>query len=352
VSNVLFALDEPQYHTARFDHPCRFRGAALALSGEPIRTIRIQRGERVIAESPVNVPCPEFGFLPIANAATSRFEFMATLTDGAPYELWGDGTLLFEFDPAQARAPRLTALAAAVEALPVPDDDLLIATQGGANPKSYRDSIVSGFFTAETLLTRAGIQPENLRSVLDLGCGTGRLLIGWHLSDPTRRTVGLDINGELIGWNKTHLPKLAEWSQSTDEPPLAFEPESFDLMILTSVFTHLPLAWQRTWIREIERLLTPGGVALLTLNSTPYVKTILDPDGRALYESLGYAEGVGGTPGGNSYSTYHSPRFVAELVRPLVPLAAFPMGRPQTGAPSWFPMAAWQDIYVIQKQRA
>lgn len=353
--DVLFALDEPHYHTVRFNEPCRFRGAALALSGSPIRIVRLSCRDQVVIETDVNLPCPEFAFLQVQNAATSRYEFMAAITDDAPTQIWGGdaetiGSLLFEFDPSITRDDRLQSIAAAVAALQVPGSDLLIATQGRSDASSYRDSIVSSFFTTELLLRRAGVRPESIRSVLDVGCGTGRSLLGWHLSDPGRRTVGIDINAELIAWNNRHLRSKAEWYQFPADPPIPIEEQSFDLIMLTSVLTHLPLASQRAWIREVERLLTPNGVAIVTMHGLPYVTAILDRQGRELFESVGYAEGIGGAPGASDFSTFHTPKFAVELVRPLETIAIYPMGRPSSGAASWFPMAAWQDIYVLQKQ--
>jgi len=353
VSDILFALDEPQYHNARFGE-CRFRGAALALSGDPIHLIRVFRDESLILEAPVNLPCPEFAFLSASNAAASRFEFTCVVSDGPPYQLWGGdsttrGSLLFQFDPAKAKDSRLKELGAAVAALPIPRDHLLAQTQGNGDAESYRNSIVSGFFTTEIFLTRAGIDCGKIRSVLDVGCGTGRLLIGWHLSDPRRRTVGIDINADLIAWNNTHLRGLAEWYQFNTEPPVGLESEAFDLIIVSSVFTHLPLAWQRGLAKDMERLLKPEGVALVTFHGTAYVKALLDGEGQELFQNMAYAEGIGGVTGASSFSTFHSARVVADVIRPLKIREVFPMGRTSTGACSWFPMAAWQDVYVIQK---
>jgi SAM-dependent methyltransferase len=185
--------------------------------------------------------------------------------------------------------------------------------------------------------------------VLDIGCGTGRLLLGWHLPDARRRTVGVDVNGDLIAWNNSHLREAAEWYQLPALPPLPFDDGSFELIILASVFTHLPLAWQRAWVAEITRLLRPRGVALLTLNGRLYVQALLDDAGRELFGRGGYAEGPGGMPGANSFSTFHSEEFARKLVLPLEPAAIYPGGRSRTAPPSWFPMAAWQDVYVLQK---
>jgi methyltransferase family protein len=347
--DAVFALDEPQYHTVRIGEVNRFRGAVLALSGEAVRSIQIVRGGAKLLDVSVDRPCPEFSFLAIPNAPTSRFEFELLIEDGAPLQIRSNDDVLFEFDPAEARRPGLRELEARVDALPVPPSGVVAVTQGGDNARSYRDSIVSSFVTSQILLREAGIDPDALRSVLDIGCGTGRLLIGWQLSDERRRTVGVDMNAELIAWNHANLHGI-EWQQSPVLPPLQFEPAQFDLLMLASVFTHLPLAWQRAWIVEFQRLLKPGGVVLLTLMGHPYVRTILDAQGRALFERSGYMENFGGPVGSNEYGTFHSEAFVRELVQPLDVVAMFPSGTSPNRPLAWFPLAAWQDVYVLRKR--
>jgi SAM-dependent methyltransferase len=351
---ILFALDEPQYHQVVIGEVNRFRGAVLAVDESPVLGLRVHRRSEFIVECRVDKACPELAFLSVPNAATSRFELDMLVIDGEPYALSGvdasgQSTVLFEFDPAEAASLALRELTDRLGALPVPSGEIVAVTQGGDNTQSYRNSTISSFMTSRTLLRNAGVEVESIQSVLDIGCGTGRLLLGWHNSGGVRRTVGVDTNAELIAWNNRNLRDVAEWYEVTALPPLSLESEAFDLVIVASVFTHLPLAWQRAWVAEIVRLLRPNGVVLLTLNGAIYVKTILDGPGRDLFARAGYAEGLGGQPGANSFSTYHSEGFATELVRPLVPLAMYPSGRSLSRPPSWFPMGAWQDIYVLRK---
>lgn len=344
--DVLFALDEPQYHTVRLGAPNRFRGAALALTGEPVLSLRVERNDAMV-EIPVDRPCPELSFLALPNAPTSRFEFELPVEANDRIVIRSEGRVLFEFDASHAQRAGLAELAQKVANSPTPPGSVVAVTQGGDDASSYRNSVVSSFITSQILLREAGVDPDALQSVLDIGCGTGRLLIGWQ--NANRRTVGVDMNAQLIAWNQENLRDI-EWHQSPPLPPLQFEPQSFDLLMLASVFTHLPLAWQRAWIVEFQRLLKPGGIVLLTLMGSVYERTILDAHGRALFAKLGYVEGIGGDTGSNAYSTYHSEEFVRELVKPLEIRAMFPSGTVPGRALSWFPLAAWQDVYVLCKR--
>lgn len=356
MTSVLFALDEPQYHRFRLGETQRFRGAALAYVGAAIESLRVVQSGRTIGETRVDLPCPELAFLGLPNAANSRFAFDLRVDDSAPVELRGvdvDGgeSTLFGYDVpfAHEQRERLRALTEGVEALPVPDGDIIAITQGGRDARSYLDSMISGHVSLEQFLRHAGVDPEALTSILDIGCGTGRLLTGWHASGRKRRLVGGDINDILIGWCNQHLPHVAEWSVTPSLPPLAYDDQSFDLVILASVFTHLPLDWQRAWIRELQRLVSPGGAVVLTLHGTPYHHLLLDVTQRAMFDREGYVERRAGDPGANSFGTFHSPAFAEELVRPFEVLRRYPSGVGASGVASWFPIAAWQDVYVLRR---
>lgn len=49
-------------------------------------------------------------------------------------------------------------------------------------------------------------------------------------------------------------------------PPLPYEDESFDAVFGLSVMTHLRRTCQLQWLREIKRVLRPGGVFLATIH--------------------------------------------------------------------------------------
>ena len=55
-------------------------------------------------------------------------------------------------------------------------------------------------------------------------------------------------------------------------PPLGFEDEQFDLIYSYSVFTHLAEPNHAAWLKELGRLLRPGGVMLHTTHSYEYLK--------------------------------------------------------------------------------
>jgi SAM-dependent methyltransferase len=340
----IFVLDEPHYHRIQFGGPHRFLGIALAVEGREIDTVEVYRDGVRVFEAPSNLPCAELAGLRIPRAANCRFDFRMTVERGAPYEIRANGETLFRYEmPDEARLQRISEAAAAK---PLPDAGQIAVTQGIGNPETYRDSIVSGLFTLEALLRRAG-SPTRLSNVLDVGCGTGRLLIGWHCDDPSRRLVGVDIDAALIAWNRQHLGEVARWEVGSVWPPLDLPGASQDLIQFASVFTHLPLDCQRAWLSEVRRLLRPGGSAVVSLHGMLYATLLLDGEARAAFDRTGYHEIAGGAEGGSGFGTFHSPAFARELFADFAHVAHFErgiVGRPQRH----FPIASLQDVWVIR----
>jgi len=117
-------------------------------------------------------------------------------------------------------------------------------------------------------LAAAGVSTEALGSVLDLGCGSGRVLpqIASRLGSRVR-CVGCDVDAAAIAWDRRHWPAL-EWERTGFEPPLPFAAASFSLVYSISVFSHLDERLSDAWAAEVSRLLAPGGVALLSVHGS------------------------------------------------------------------------------------
>ncbi|HEX2758736.1 MAG TPA: class I SAM-dependent methyltransferase [Thermoanaerobaculia bacterium] len=223
---------------------------------------------------------------------------------------------------------------------------MIATTQGMGNLDAYRASTATSFVTMRALLGAAGAEPSGIRSILDIGCGTGRLLVGWHCDDPRRQLVGTDISRELIAWSRSNLADVARWEVNDVRPPLDLAAGSFDLIVLASVFTHLSLDNQKAWLEEIHRLLGPAGHALITLHGAIYAGLVLDEASAAKYDADGYVEKAGGAEGANDYSTFHAERFARALFSRFRRVAFFPRGVEGRVAHE-FPVASLQDVYVL-----
>lgn len=99
-----------------------------------------------------------------------------------------------------------------------------------------------------------------IETVLDWGCGCGR--VARHLHEV--RLYGCDIDAEAVAWCQDNL--VGEYTTSDLFPPLPYQDSSFDAIMACSVFTHLPRRDQFRWLKELARVLRPGGVLLASLH--------------------------------------------------------------------------------------
>jgi ubiquinone/menaquinone biosynthesis C-methylase UbiE len=100
------------------------------------------------------------------------------------------------------------------------------------------------------------------RRILDVGCGTGRLLRQARRCYPTAELVGVDLAGRMVATGSAVTStRLAVRYVHGRAECLPFAHEVFDLIFTTLSLRHwrdLPAG-----IAEIGRVLTPGGVLIL-----------------------------------------------------------------------------------------
>ena len=119
-------------------------------------------------------------------------------------------------------------------------------------------------------------------SVLELGCGVGRDAIPLiKLIGQEGTYLGTDIDRETIDWCQTHITKRhpnfrfeffdiqndlynPNGMLSTGECPIPTGNGSVDLVILQSVFTHVPEEDIAFYMSEFSRVLRPGGIVYAT----------------------------------------------------------------------------------------
>jgi len=103
--------------------------------------------------------------------------------------------------------------------------------------------------------------PVASRRVLDVGCGPGfyaEAMVGRGAT-----VVGLDQSPEMVGLAQRRLGDRAEFRVHDLAEPIAWLPdESFDLAVMALVIHHLDD--RVAALREIHRLLRPGGVLVVS----------------------------------------------------------------------------------------
>jgi len=106
------------------------------------------------------------------------------------------------------------------------------------------------------------LQPE---CVLDVGCGTGRLLRRAYRYWPEAQLIGVDPAQGMIEKAKLLTPNATFFTAMAESLPL--QDNSVDFALSTTSFHH----WQNqaAGIREIGRVLRPGGYFILVDASFP-----------------------------------------------------------------------------------
>jgi len=87
---------------------------------------------------------------------------------------------------------------------------------------------------------------------------------------------GVDINADAIQWCRNSRAP-GEFAQNPCFPPLPVDDSAFDLAYAVSVFTHIDEQCQIDWLRELSRVLTPGGVFLATVHGRDKARRALAP---------------------------------------------------------------------------
>ncbi len=123
-------------------------------------------------------------------------------------------------------------------------------------------------------------------TVLDIGCGCGRIARVLANDGRIRKYIGFDVMRAQIEWCQNFIqpawPQVAEfhWFDLHSErynPTGALRAEDLsfpaadatvDVIFAASVFTHLLEADALHYLREIRRVLTPAGVALLSIHES------------------------------------------------------------------------------------
>lgn len=99
------------------------------------------------------------------------------------------------------------------------------------------------------------------RRVLDFGCGAGKILRHFLAEAETAEFYGCDIDAPSISWLERHLSPPLHVFVNEEAPPLPLPDAHFDLIVASSVFTHLTDHWSG-WLIELHRVLRDDGLII------------------------------------------------------------------------------------------
>jgi SAM-dependent methyltransferase len=193
---------------------------------------------------------------------------------------------------------------------PVPPAYLRVLVSGTTSLKWFLPTGRAAADSIRALLAETGVDVERCDAVLDFGCGCGRVARWWPASSDTE-WHGCDVDPRLVGWCAGHLPHLRA-SVSPLEPPTTYRDGRFDVIYAISVFTHWPEPLQHAWMRELRRMLRPGGRLLFTTHGEASARLVLLDDERAEFERGELVVRFGEDPGSNLCSAFHPPAWTRE----------------------------------------
>lgn len=235
---------------------------------------------------------------------------------------------------------------------PLPSDDLIFLVNGHRDLAAFEISRLATVENIIALLREAGVDHAALKSILDFGCGCGRVLAGWEpYLRPDLELYGVDINPALIEFCKKSIP-FAQTRVSRYLPPLQeFVDEQFDFVYAASVFTHLDLDAAKAWAQELRRIIKPGGILMMSFHGSYYDAEVerLAKNGARILKRKGFFVFLHGKSedtflGSNYYATFMTSRFANRLLSGFRLLKNYPG---ITRGPNSF--ASYQDISVYQR---
>ena len=110
------------------------------------------------------------------------------------------------------------------------------------------------FYLLNNLINDCGVETIHELSLLDVGCGNGRLLE----TIPAVHYTGLDLSSQLLTIAQNRFPNYTFVHGSVLQLP--FLDEQFDVVACVATWQHIPLVlYRHQALQEMVRVLKPGG---------------------------------------------------------------------------------------------
>ncbi|MCC7500674.1 class I SAM-dependent methyltransferase [Candidatus Nomurabacteria bacterium] len=107
-------------------------------------------------------------------------------------------------------------------------------------------------------MTLAELSKRTWNSLVDIGCGDGKLTYEITKRFPNRRVVGTDYSERSLRFAKAFCPEVEFLSQTS---------EVFDSFVLMEVLEHIPLGEVDSFLHSVSANLKPGGFGIITVPS-------------------------------------------------------------------------------------
>jgi ubiquinone/menaquinone biosynthesis C-methylase UbiE len=268
-------------------------GAHLPPMGDPSK-LRADFNPGVAHVFDYPLPSPEFAnhYWYWPNAGHSAFRVTIDLAASLPASDPFDFRFVYSLDDGAERNSGSVYIPSQLSAaVGFPSDVTQITrVQTFDSPQTVAFTGYNAYRSVVALLDVYGIRPRSGLSILDWGCGHGR--VTRHFLQNWRGTEiwGTDIDPENIHWCKRRFSD-GVFVLSPLWPPSELPAETFDAVFGISVMTHLSAPAQQAWLAELSRVLKPNGLALLTFSGeagVAYSSAFRDPTWWKRWQEAGF----------------------------------------------------------------
>jgi len=219
----------------------------------------------------------------------------------------------------------------------MPPPDLVYLVTGQFDIEAFYQNGVTGAKCIEEVLEKQGLDINTFETILDFGCGCGRVIRQWKKLQGAK-LYGVDYNPRLADWCRSSLA-FAKFGVNESDTPLSFSDNTFDFIYSISVFTHLTESNQRFWMGELARVLKSGGYLLFTVHGISRLNDLAGEQRRAF--EAGKPIILGGQFSGTNFcGTYHPESYIKNVLCAGLRFVAFEPGAAKD---------ANQDIFLMQR---
>jgi SAM-dependent methyltransferase len=150
-----------------------------------------------------------------------------------------------------------------------PDPSLQSQFVGSSNENALEEGYAF-YMHAKSYCKALGVPLHPQSRVLDFGVGWGRIIRFFLKDIEDYNLFGVDVDPNIIKVCKqTGVPGI--YIKVNPSGPTIFDKESFDLIYAYSVFSHLAETIHLDWIKELTRILRPGGVLIATTEARSFI---------------------------------------------------------------------------------
>ena len=161
-----------------------------------------------------------------------------------------------------------------------------IATAAAADPDEFASS---GRREVDMFLAHAGLVPDRSLTVLEIGCGIGRMTA--RLAEVYGHVIALDVSQVMLDEAAKELAGRDNISYvlGSGSDLAGVDSASVDVVFSYIVLQHVPtVAGQLEYFRETRRVLRPGGTAAIQVPSNTPTALALDWGGHIAHRVAGH----------------------------------------------------------------